>query len=231
MDDRMKLRLKKIIAVISVITFIVVFILITVFCTEKLKEFKDVSEFKEYISSFGVWGILVGFIMQFVQVFVALIPGEFVEIGLGFTFGSIFGTFICFAGIFAASSVIFLTAKKFGMRFVELFVSSEKINSLGFVKKNISNPKRLIKIAFILFFIPGTPKDLFIYFFGLTSMKYKDFIAVSMIARIPTVISSTIGGNLIAKEKYIAAVILFIMTGIVSVCGMLWYDYSKSKNK
>jgi uncharacterized membrane protein YdjX (TVP38/TMEM64 family) len=53
--------------------------------------------------------------MQFVQVFVALIPGEFVEIGLGFTFGSIFGTFICFAGIFAASSVIFLTAKKFGI--------------------------------------------------------------------------------------------------------------------
>ena len=231
MDDRMKLRLKRIIAVISVITVIAVFVLITVFCTEKLKEFKDVRELKEYISSFGVWGVLVGFTMQFVQVFVALIPGEFVEIGLGFTFGSVFGTLICFAGVFAASSVIFLAVKKLGIRFVELFISYEKINSLGFIKKNINNPERLAKIAFILFFIPGTPKDLFIYFFGLTPMRYKDFIAVSMLARIPTVISSTIGGNLIAKEKYIAAVILFILTGIVSVCGMLWYDrYSKSKN-
>jgi len=52
-----------------------------------------------------------------------------------------------------------------------------------------------------------------------------------MLARIPSVISSTIGGNLIAKEKYIAAVILFIVTGIVSICGWLWYDrYSRSKN-
>ena len=107
----------------------------------------------------------------------------------------------------------------------------EKINSLKFVKNNINNPSRLQKIAFILFFMPGTPKDLFTYFFGLTPMKYTEFIIISMLARIPSVISSTIGGNLIAGGKYIAAVILFIVTGVLSVCGWLWYDRYLSSKK
>ena len=230
MDDRLKLRLKRIIAVISVLIFIALLVAVTVLFTVKFREFEDVAAFKEYISSFGILGVFIGFGLQFLQVFVALIPGEVIEIGLGFTFGSVFGTLICFAGVFAASSVIFLTVKKLGTRFVELFISAEKLNSLKFVKKNVNNPERLTKIAFILFFIPGTPKDLFVYFFGLTPMKYADFMAVSMIARIPTVISSTIGGNLIAREKYVAAVILFVATGILSICGWLWYDrYSKNK--
>ena len=99
------------------------------------------------------------------------------------------------------------------------------------MRKNINNPLRLQKIAFILYFVPGTPKDLFTYFFGLTPMRYSEFMTVSLLARIPSVISSTIGGNLIASGKYIAAVVLFLVTGIVSSCGWLWYNsYSGKKN-
>ncbi len=231
MDEKLKLRIKRITAVFSLILIIAVFAFITYFFIVEFKQMKDVQSFKTYISSFGMWGILVSMGLQVLQVFIAFIPGEVVEIGLGFTYGAFGGTFICFAGIFLASSIVFFLVKKLGIKFVELFISMEKINSLKFVKNNINNPSKLQRIAFILFFIPGTPKDLFTYFFGLTPMKYSEFIIISMLARIPSVISSTIGGNLIAKEKYIAAVILFIVTGIVSICGWLWYDrYSRSKN-
>jgi len=178
MDEKLKLRIKRITAVFSLILIIAVFAFITYFFIVEFKQMKDVQSFKTYISSFGMWGILVSMGLQVLQVFIAFIPGEVVEIGLGFTYGAFGGTFICFAGIFLASSIVFFLVKKLGIKFVELFISMEKINSLKFVKNNINNPSKLQRIAFILFFIPGTPKDLFTYFFGLTPMKYLEFIII-----------------------------------------------------
>lgn len=231
MDEKIKLRIKRILALTAFIVFISVLCFLTYFFAVRLGELKDVRDFKEYISSFGIYSVLAGFILQILQVFVALIPGEIIEVGLGFTYGAVFGTLLCYAGLFVATSIVFLAVKKLGIKFVELFISNDKINSLGFVKKNINNPSRLQKIAFILFFIPGTPKDLFTYFFGLTPMKYSEFMTVSLLARIPSVISSTVGGNLIASGNYFAAILLFAATGIVSICGWVWYNaYSDKKN-
>ena len=230
MNERIKLFIKRITAGVSFAVIVIILTFLTYFFVFEFRNLKDVASFKKYLSSFGIFGIVVGFLLQVLQVFIAFIPGEVVEVGLGFTYGSIVGTLICYSGLFVATSIVFQIVKKFGTRFVELFVSSEKINSLKFVRRNINNPIRLQKIAFILYFIPGTPKDLFTYFFGLTPMKYSEFIVISLIARIPSVISSTIGGNLVASGNFVAAVILFVITGIVSICGWLWYS-SYIKNK
>ena len=96
----------------------------------------------------------------------------------------------------------------------------EKINKLKFIESE----EKLNRLTFILFFIPGTPKDLLTYFVGLTRMTLKDFLAITLFARIPSVVSSTIGGNFIGDEKYMEAVILFVVTGIVSVLGIKIYN-------
>lgn len=232
MDERKKLRIKRILALITFVILSVIVAYLTYFFAVRLKELSSVEDFKEYIGSFGAYGVLVALGLQILQVFIPLIPGEVVEVGLGFSFGAFWGTVICYAGLFLASLIVFLLVKKLGIRFVELFVPMEKINSVKFIHKNISDPERLKKITFILFFIPGTPKDLFTYVLGFTPIKYYEFIVISMIARIPSVVTSTIGGNLIANEKYVFAVVLFVVTGVVSICGWLWYDrYSKKKNR
>ncbi len=228
MDEKIKNRIKRIVAVISLLTIIAIFSFITYFFIVEFKKLENMESFREYISSFGVWGMLVGLGLQILQVFVAFIPGEVVEVGLGFTYGAIGGTLICYAGIFVATTIVFVAVKKLGIKFVELFVSAEKINSVKFVQKYINNPGRLRKLAFLLFFIPGTPKDLFTYLFALTPMKYPEFIAISLIARLPSVVSSTIGGTLIASGRYVAAIVLFVVTGLLSFCGWLCYDRYKA---
>lgn len=228
MDERTKVTVKKIIAVISVLTVLAILLLITYFSVVELKKIGNVENFKEYIDSFGVFGMFVGFGLQVIQIFIALVPGEVIEVGLGFTYGAIGGTLICYAGLYVATSIVFILVKKLGVKFAELFVSGEKINNSKFVQKHINNPKRLRALAFLLFFIPGTPKDLFTYLFALTPMKYPEFIAISLIARLPSVISSTIGGTLIANGKYLAAIVLFAVTGLLSFCGWLYYDRNKS---
>ena len=171
------------------------------------------------MASHGAWGPLALIGIQILQVVISIIPGEVVEIGAGYAFGAVPGALLCLAGAAAGSAMIFWLTKKFGIRLVEAFISREQINSLGFIK----NAHKLNLLVFILYFIPGTPKDILTYFIGLTPMKLTTFLLLTTIARIPSVISSTIGGHALGSREYLMAVIVFVVTGIVSAIGILVY--------
>ncbi len=229
MNDRRKILLKKSIYLISLAAVTALMIYITYFVVTNVAEIKSAESFKEYVLSFGWAGALVGLAFQILQVFVAIIPGEVIEIGLGYAYGGIMGTVICFAGLTVASTAVFLTVKKVGFKFIELFYSREKFENLKLVKNTANNPAKLRKLTFALFLIPGTPKDLLTYFMGLTPLKLPEFLCITMLARIPSVISSTVGGMLIHNGKYILAIVLFAVTALLSVAGWLWYNRKDKK--
>ncbi len=212
---------RRIVFLISLAAVVAVFAWLTVVLYRALQKVGGTPEdFKTFIDGFGVAGWLVGFGIQCLQVFVALIPGELVEIGLGAAFGAVGGTLLCMAGVAATSTVVFLLVRKCGVRFLELFFERKKIDSLKF----INSGKKLDTVIFLLFFIPGTPKDLLTYFAGLTRISLPRFLCVSLLARIPSVVSSTIGGNLLADKSYAAALALFAVTGGVSMLGFWLYN-------
>lgn len=176
-------------------------------------------QFREWVDTHGVWGRLAFLGMVMFQVFVAIIPGEPLEIGAGYAFGILEGTLLCVLGTTLSSIAIFLFVKKFGMRFVTLFIAEEKIHSLKFLQ----NARRLNLIAFILFFIPGTPKDVLTYIVGLTPMRLRTWVLITTVARIPSVITSTIGGDALGTQNYLFAVIVFVATAAISGLGVLAY--------
>lgn len=212
-------KTKKILALLSLAVVIILALLATLFVWKWLSSFSE-EGFRDYIRSFGPWGWLVLFGVQFLQVFIALIPGEVVETAAGYAFGPLLGTVICYAGVAAASALIFFLTRRFGIRLVEVFVSREKINELKF----INTSKKRNFLIFILFFIPGTPKDLITYFAGLTDIKITEFLCISLVARFPSVISSTFGGHLLGEGQYIHALLLYGITGAVSIAGLLIYN-------
>lgn len=200
---------------------VVLFGWLTMFLYRKLKGVGDTPEnFKAFVDGFGAAGWLVGFGIQCLQIFIALLPGELVEVGLGYAFGAVGGTLLCLAGVAVASTVVFLAVKRYGVRLVEMFFDRKRIDDLRF----INSEKKLDAVVFLLFFIPGTPKDLLTYFVGLTRMSLGRFLCVSLIARIPSVVSSTVGGHLLVEKNYVAAIILFAVTGVVSLLGMVAYS-------
>jgi len=154
------------------------------------------------------------------QVFIALIPGELLESAAGFIFGPLVGTALCYLGIALASTLVFLLTRRFGVRLVEVFVSREKINQLRF----LNTAKKRDLLIFLVFFIPGTPKDLLTYFVGLTDIKLHVFLAISLAARIPSVVSSTFGGHLLGEGRYWGAILLYGITGLVSLAGLTVYN-------
>lgn len=212
-------RRRKMLVGISVAVVTLLLLLLTLFIWNWLRSFSQ-EGFRDYIRSFGALGWLVMLLLQFLQVFIALIPGELIETAAGFAFGPVVGTLLCYGGVAAASSVVFALTRRFGIRLVEVFVSREKINQLRF----INTPKKRDGLIFLMFFIPGTPKDLLTYFVGLTDIKLSAFLTLSLVARIPSVLSSTFGGHLLGEGQYWGAVALYGITGTLSLLGLTLYN-------
>lgn len=162
------------------------------------------------------------------QIIIAVIPGEPIEIASGYAFGWFWGAVLCLIGTLLGQMVVFLFAKKFGMGFVEIFVSKEKLEKMEYLKDN----KKIYMTIFFIFLIPGTPKDVLSYAAGITTIKLVPFLLVSGVARVPSVVSSTVGGCCLCNKNYTKAAIIFIVTLIIS--GLLFFiyrKYEKGKNK
>ena len=232
MDDKKKLLLKRIFGIVSLVIVFGLACLLAYYVLFKFLDLKSSDSFQSFIEGYGWKGWIVALGIQFLQVFVAIIPGEFVEVGMGLAFGPFEGAILCLAGVALASALLFLLIKKWGIKLVELFIDPQKINEFRF----INSEKKLNTLVFLLFLIPGTPKDLLTYVVPLTRMKLSEFLFISMIARIPSVVSSTIGGDFFGNGRYLEGIILFLITGGVSLLGILLYrvilaKYHKRKEK
>ena len=137
--------------------------------------------------------------------------GEPVEVLAGMSYGPIGGLFVIFLGAFISSVIIFFAVRKFGRGFLYSFVSKEKIEKLE-NSKLFSNPKKIDSILFILFFIPGTPKDLFVYLAGLLPIKPTKFLLISTFARFPSIISSTIAGSSLVDGNWTMIIVTYAVT-------------------
>lgn len=232
-SERSHLALKRTIGIILVTVFFGLMILLAVFVGKPLVESifsgegNAASTFQKIVDSNPVSGRLIYVGIQILQVFIAFIPGEVVEVAGGLAFGAIEGMLLSLIGVAIGSSIIFMLTKTLGMRFVELFVERERINEMKFIR----NGRNLEWLVFYVFLIPGTPKDLLTYVVGLTRMKLVPFLIISLVARIPSVLSSTWGGDAIMSGEYTKAIIIFGVALGCSLIGLLLYNILKKRNE
>lgn len=174
------------------------------------------------------WSGRIAFIaMTVAQILLAFIPGEPLELAAGYAFGAIEGTILCTVGIVLGSALVYLLVKTLGMKIINVFFSTEKLRELPFWK----NQKRLELIAFILFLIPGTPKDLMTYAIGLTPMKLHRWLIITGTARIPSILTSTLCANAVAESDYTLAGIMLVISLLMAILGVLYYRYTQKKER
>ena len=155
--------------------------------------------FKEKVENSGIFGMLSLFGLQVAQIFLIIVPGEPIEILAGMCYGSLWGTVFIMLSACIISTTIFLLVRKFGRKFVYDFCDKSKVEKIE-NSKVFQNPKKIEFIMLILFLIPGTPKDLLVYVAGLLPIKPLKFIIISTFARFPSVITSTLAGENVAKR-------------------------------
>lgn len=183
--------------------------------------------FRAWIDSLGFLGAGAYIMLVILQVIVAFIPGEPVEILGGYAFGILDGTLLYLVGAFIGSVIVFLLVRKFGKTAAEIFFSKEKLESLKILQ---TSPKRTL-IFTVIFTVPGTPKDLLVYFAGLTDMKLSTWILIAAFGRIPSALTSTIGGSALGNGKYLAFAVTLAVTAVLSLAGFLVYKFVIGKKQ
>ena len=177
-------------------------------------------KFRAWVDGHGFGGRIAYIGMVIFQVVIALIPGEPFEIAAGYAFGAVEGTLLCILASTLGRVAVFLLVRRFGVRLVEVFFSKDKLKSVRFLK---STPKRDM-LFLIIFMIPGTPKDLLSYVAGLTDIRFPVWLMICSLGRIPSIITSTVGGNALGTQNYWFAIAVFAATMAVSGVGLLIYN-------
>lgn len=168
---------------------------------------------KEEITRAGVLGFLILLALQFLQIVLAFIPGEVVQLVAGALYGPWLGTLLIFIGCVGSSAFIYVLVHKLGAPFVQAVVPMKFEEKF----RQFEHSGKLVITVFILFLIPGLPKDVFTYIVPLTDMPIKTFLLVSNVARIPGIFVSCFGAHDIIQGDYVRAAILLGLLALVAI--------------
>lgn len=211
---------RKFVAVMAIVIFIVFCAAVGYYVgVPMVRLAEDPQQFQAMVDSYGIWSRLIFVGMVVLQVIIAFIPGEPIELAAGYAFGFVEGTLLTLAGFLIGSLLIFLLVRKFGVKLVEVFFPMEKINQFSFLK----NPKKTKTLAFILMLIPGTPKDFLSYFAGLTQLPLRTWMLIVAIGRLPSLITSTATGAAAGDANYILSAVMLGITLLLTAAGIVYY--------
>jgi len=174
----------------------------------------------ERVQNAGWMGVFVLLGMQFLQVVVAFIPGEVVQLAAGLMYGPVFGSILILIGCVISSSVVYFLVHKLGAPFVQGMVSTEHLEKF----RRFEESGKLDVIVFVLFLIPAMPKDVFTYLVPLTSMDYKRFIILTTVGRIPGVVASTYMASGFASGEIVGPFVVLVVVAIVAVIALVFRD-------
>ena len=217
----------KIFKIILMILVVIIFIGVIIYLFPVMKDLSTKEgqiAFRDKVESSGFWGMLSLFGLQVANIFLIVVPGEPIEIIAGMCYGAFWGTIFVMASACIITIGIFFLVRKLGRKFVYDFCSKERIEKIE-NSKLFKNQKKIEMIMLILFLIPGTPKDLLVYLGGLLPIKASRFILISTLARIPSIISSTIAGDQLAVGQWQLGLILY--AAIIVLVLIIIFIYNK----
>ncbi len=192
----------------------------TQLCAEASKVYSSLHnryQLKRVIRSFGAYSPLVYIFVQIAQVIVAPIPGGAIEFMGGYLFGAMAGFVYSVIGLVIGSAIAFGLARIFEKVAVEKFVSPQIRNKFDYLVGHQG-----VIISFLLFLIPGFPKDALCYILGLTPMHWGIFLLISTIGRIPGTLMACFQGGKAFDHQYKA---LIILLGISTLVILVFYIY------
>jgi len=159
-------------------------------------------------------------LFQVIQVVIAVIPGEPVQLAGGYIFGTVLGTIYSTIGITVGNIIVFFAVKLFGYPLVKKLVPEKEFEKFNIL---INSPK-LEATIFLLFLIPGIPKDILVYIAGLTPIHPLIFFLIITVARMPAMIGSSYVGAKIETSEYQIAIIVSVIASVLFILGVIYKD-------
>lgn len=211
----------KIVRIVISIILIIGLIALTIYIFpyfNKLKNLEYRQHFINKLQNMGFRGVMILIAIGALQVILAVLPGEILEIMAGIMYGPWFGLIICEIGITLGTVIVYFAVKMLG-RNASLLINTEKYEEKF---KVLKDPKRIeiLMASFLLF--PGLPKDFLAFVAPLTNVKFSRFLIINAIARIPSILTSTYFGGSIFSGNFKIALLIYILEGVLALIGVIF---------
>lgn len=225
MDNCVKDKLQRKIKVISsIVKFaLLIFILVGLplyiyfYHPEIIEDMSSLENVNAVFRQYRAQSVFVYIAAQIVQIVICVIPGQWLQFAAGYMYGFWLGFLFSLIGAAIGSVITYYLAKLLGRDVMYLVFGEKKINE--FIHK--LNSKKAIVVVFLIFLIPGVPKDLCNYAAGISAMKLKPFLVVSLVGRSPGMMGSLLVGRQIEAGNYTGAIIIAVIAVILFIIGII----------
>ena len=213
---------RRILAVVKLIALAVILVgvplYIYFFQHDLIERFSDIKELENTLRSYRKESMLIYVGCQILQVVLSVIPGQALQFAGGYLYGALLGLILSIIGIGIGSTLAYYIARLLGRDAIHLFFGKRKVTEMLDL---MNSPKGLI-VTFVIFLIPGIPKDLCSYAAGISNLKLRPYLIVSMIARIPGMLGCLIIGQQVGAGGYTSAAIIAAVALVLLIFGVIF---------
>ncbi|MBQ2064328.1 MAG: VTT domain-containing protein [Firmicutes bacterium] len=237
LKEARRAKLKKLFTILKLAALILIIIAvpvyILVFHQDWIAVMRDMDQVRSLIANYK--GIEAAFIYvgaQIIQIIISVIPVQALQIAAGFMFGFLIALGLSVIGAAVGTVITYYLGKVLGRDAMHLIFGEEQINQ--YVER--MNSRNAAAIVFLIYLIPGIPKDVVSYAAGISSMRLRPFLLLSLVGRLPGMIASLLIGKQIFEGDYHIAIIIAVIASVAFILGivfrkrlMAWFDKAYTK--
>jgi len=201
--------MKKLLAVLPPAAFVLA--IYFVYRSGLIGQLSDYDELVATMRASGVRGPLICMAVQYAQVVIFFIPGEITQIAAGYVFGSWAGFLYSWIGIILGSASAYVFSRLVGRPVIQKIIGKKRLEKID----NALDTGKGRKALFLMFLLPGMPKDALSFGVGLTDFRIAEFIVLSGLGRAPALLFSTLIGSQIQERDYASIAITVVIAGLV----------------
>lgn len=183
-----------------------------------IEQFSTLEDVNAFFREYRTQSIFIYVAVQILQIVICVIPGQWLQFAAGYMYGFWIGYLLSLAGALIGTVITYYLARILGHDIMHLIFSEEKIRKM----LKTLNSKKAVVLVFLLYLIPGFPKDICSYVAGLSELKLKPFLIISLIGRSPGMMGSLLIGRQVEVGGYVSAVVIAAIALILCLLGIVF---------
>ena len=201
------------IAKLALLLFIVVGIPLSIYWNhpEILEHFRSLEALNAFLDRYHTTGIFVYLFLQILQILVPVIPGQAMQLAAGYMYILPLALFLTILGIALGTIISFTMSRILGYDAMVLFFGQERMDE--YVLK--LNSKRAYLVIFLLYLMPGFPKDFICFAAGVSRIRLIPFLVLSVVGRIPALTLSLVIGRMTRAGSYTGAIVVCVVAVVL----------------
>lgn len=186
----------------------------------------DPRRLRQVVQAQGAFGAAVFWGLQVLQGFLP-IPLELTAAAGGYLFGRVQGFLLSVTAAAASTAAIYLFTAQCGHRLADRFFPPEKQSRARWFR----DERVRDAVTFLIFSVPGTPKRLFVFTAGLIPQRFRRFLLLSTLARVPSLLMCSFGGEAFGSGEYRLGAGLFLAVCLFGAAGAVLYRKTQKSGK